>query len=347
MESLERKSISHVVILVFIALFFVLCIAPCVTVYSEERFPLNYEIPSEFEDQYIELLTDDGSYEVKAGDSLWQISENVWGDGSFYPLLFECNTELAQNQGFIYPGMVLEIGRKAYIRKQTGSMGVKSLGQYYVDVPYGWHFGILEAGDAFANFALYDSTIDSVMCLFRDKEQAAVKSMEDWENFQNSVKDYIGKNYAEVVSNLSFERYQSQKGEELYLYSFEYFIDLSNYGYSKSFMKVYICQGIKQTEHLQAEFTGFCLDEDIRDIVRYIASSFEELPTQDGKVVSVNDTNITILPSIEWELSGIHNPFPWIEAYFHGILCEVTDTALKEKTTEDKLLDYMHDSPFN
>ena len=347
MDSLERKRIALIVILMFVTLFFVLCIAPCVTVYSEERFPLNYEIPSESEDQYIELMIDDGIYEVKAGDSLWQISENVWGDGRFYPLLFECNTELAQNQGFIYPGMILELGRKAYIRKQTRTTGVKSLGQYYVDVLYGWHFGILEAGDAFANFALYDSNIDSVICLFRDKEQAAVKSMEDWEGFQNAVKNYIDKNYAGAVSNLSFERYQSQAGEELYLYSFEYFIDLSNYGYSKSFMKVRVCQGIKQTEHLQAEFTGFCLEEDIRDIVRYMAASFEEFPTQEGKVASVNGANIMISPSIEWELSGIYNPFPWIEAYFHGILCEVTDTALKEKTTEEKLLDFMHDLPLN
>lgn len=347
MESLGRKRIARVVVLMFIALFLALCIAPCVTVYSKEKFPLDYEIPAGSEDQYIELMIDDGVYEVNAGDSLWQISEKVWGDGRFYPLLFECNTELAQNQGFIYPGMVLEIGRKAYIKKQTGTTGVKSLGEYYVDAPYGWCFGILEAGDAFANFALYDSNIESVICLFRDKEQEAIKSMEDWEKFQDSVKNYIGKNYADEVSDLSFERYQSQAGEELYLYSFEYFIDLSDYGYSDSFMKVYVCQGIKQTEHLQAEFTGFCSEEDIRDIVRYMAASFEELPEQEGGTVSVNDANITILPSIEWELSGIHNPFPWIEAYFHGILCEITDTELKERTTEEKLMDYMHGLPLN
>ncbi len=327
------------------SVLFVLCIMPCITVYSEEKFPLNYEISSDDEEQYIELTTYEGSYEVKTGDSLWQIAENVWGDGRFYSLLFDCNAELTQNQGFIYPGMVLEIERKAYLKKQTGDTGVKSLGQYYVDSPYGWYFGILEAGDAFANFALYDSYTDGIMCLFRDKEQAAVKSMEDWEWFQKSIKDYIDKNYAGAISNLSFERYQSQAGEALYLYSFVYFIDLSDYGYADSFMKVNVCQGIKQTEHLQAEFTGFCLDGDIRDIVRYMAASFEELPTQDGKITSVNGANIKILPSIEWELSGIHNPFPWIEAYFHGILCEVTDTLLKEKTTEERLLDYMHDLP--
>lgn len=49
------------------------------------------------------------TYTVKSGDTLWNISKEVYGNGSKYMKIFEANTDLLTNPDKIFPGQVLKI----------------------------------------------------------------------------------------------------------------------------------------------------------------------------------------------------------------------------------------------
>lgn len=49
------------------------------------------------------------SYTVKSGDTLWQIAEQVYGDGSMYMKIFEANSPPLENPDRIHPGQELKI----------------------------------------------------------------------------------------------------------------------------------------------------------------------------------------------------------------------------------------------
>jgi nucleoid-associated protein YgaU len=55
--------------------------------------------------------TDSETYTVQSGDTLWKISEQVYGDGSSYMKIFEANTGLLENPDQIFPGQELVIPR--------------------------------------------------------------------------------------------------------------------------------------------------------------------------------------------------------------------------------------------
>lgn len=48
-------------------------------------------------------------YTVVSGDTLWKISEEMYGDGSLYMKIFEANTDLLKNPDQIFPGQTLVI----------------------------------------------------------------------------------------------------------------------------------------------------------------------------------------------------------------------------------------------
>jgi nucleoid-associated protein YgaU len=52
---------------------------------------------------------DGGSYTVQSGDTLWNIAETVYGDGSKYSKIFEANNELLESPDQIFPGQKLVI----------------------------------------------------------------------------------------------------------------------------------------------------------------------------------------------------------------------------------------------
>ena len=48
-------------------------------------------------------------YTVQSGDTLWNIAENVYGDGSKYLKIFDANTDLLEQPDQIFPGQKLLI----------------------------------------------------------------------------------------------------------------------------------------------------------------------------------------------------------------------------------------------
>ena len=49
------------------------------------------------------------TYTVQSGDTLWKISEEMYGKGSKYMKIFEANTDLLENPDRIFPGQKLVI----------------------------------------------------------------------------------------------------------------------------------------------------------------------------------------------------------------------------------------------
>jgi nucleoid-associated protein YgaU len=49
------------------------------------------------------------TYTVLSGDTLWTISEQVYGDGSNYMKIFEANTSILEHPDHILPGQKLVI----------------------------------------------------------------------------------------------------------------------------------------------------------------------------------------------------------------------------------------------
>ena len=59
----------------------------------------------------VEGATEDSpkKYTVQSGDTLWKISQEMYGDGSKYMKIFEANTDLLENPDRIFPGQELVI----------------------------------------------------------------------------------------------------------------------------------------------------------------------------------------------------------------------------------------------
>ena len=53
--------------------------------------------------------TEQGSYMVQSGDTLWNIAETVYGDGSKYAKIFDANADLLEHPDQIFPGQKLLI----------------------------------------------------------------------------------------------------------------------------------------------------------------------------------------------------------------------------------------------
>jgi nucleoid-associated protein YgaU len=59
------------------------------------------------------------SYTVKSGDSLWKISEQMYGNGNDWRRIYEANKDRIQNPDVIQPGWVLTIPAEAGTKGET------------------------------------------------------------------------------------------------------------------------------------------------------------------------------------------------------------------------------------
>jgi nucleoid-associated protein YgaU len=57
----------------------------------------------------VEVINGPRTYTVQSGDTLWKISQEMYGNGSKYMKIFEANTGLLKNPDQIFPGQTLVI----------------------------------------------------------------------------------------------------------------------------------------------------------------------------------------------------------------------------------------------
>ena len=138
-----------------------------------------------------------------------------------------------------------------------------------------------------------------------------------------------------MVTDLDFRHYQTEEGEDVYLYFYLYEIDLETYGLEGSY-HVNVCMGIHLTEHMQAQFLGFSNDTEIQNQVLYTAGTFREMGKPQTSLAE--SSNMAIGPVYSWELSGMFNPFPWIEQYYDGLMREMLDIP-REQSLKEKFLE--------
>lgn len=300
------------------------------TVQAADTGAVCYRIAEGAEEDYIELIEAGGEYEVLEGDCLWNIAEGLWGDGSLYKNLADCNMETVRNVDLIYPGMRLQTERKAYVRRPASVRDNSFWGfcGYQFATPAGSTVGIGEFGDYGSNFCMSGDGV--IACLVQDKKKETVQTVSDWQGCMEILEQYARQNYKGFVSDLSFENYRTDEGEEIYLYAYQYKIDLKKYGYD-GFVAANACVGMKLTEHLQAQFVGFNIDSKMDDVVRYVTASVEEMEIE-GVFPSADGTNMSIWLSAGWELDGMYNAFAWIDGCLTHMVEEVLDTEEEEET---------------
>lgn len=320
----------------------VLSATSCIVACAEEKYPLTYENVIDQNEPYMELTEDAQDYTVLPGDSLWKIAENQFGDGKYYLELVKKNHEVISNPNLIYPGTVLTMSKTGYIIRKEEKYGGIQMGEYSMDIPYGWTIGTTSSGNAGANFVM--SGDGAIACLIQDKENETASNVFDWEKCTQQIADYAKNNYGKEVSELSFQHYHMESQEdatgELYLYSYIWHISPDDY----PDLSCKVCVGLKLTDHIQAEFVGYTLDDDydIQGCVRYVTASFEEHFDADcGEEFTVNNSNMNILPEPEWELEGMYDSFVYIDEFFNALLNKATGTETPQKSPSEKLINRM------
>ena len=306
-----------------------------VTVHAAgESYPLVY-VGNGDEITYLTDMDHSDVYEVKEGDTLWEIAGEQMGDGKSYLELAEINSDLIEDPNLILPGMMLQMPPSGVRLK--GDSGYKWEGYYRFAHPVGWTVGYLDVGEAYANFNLSGYGMENIACLVQDKDSAMVRDTRDWNACCEQIRSYTQEQYPDSVEDLAFWHYQTEDGEDVYLYSYTYQIDLAAYGMEGS-LPINVCMGIHLTEHMQAQFLGFGSDTETqnKNQVLYTAGTFRELGKPHTSLAE--SSNMAIGPVYSWELSGMFNPFPWVEQFHDELLREVLDIP-KEKTLKEKFLD--------
>lgn len=291
---------------------------PYQKVLAAEPYPFVYDDSSAKEDDYMALTEMFEDYTVLPGDSLWKIAEAQLGNADYYVELAKANQDILANPDLIYPGMQLNIVKTGYIRKaEKPRGGMKYSGKYAMDTPYGWTFGVTQSGDAFANFVVSGDE-GAIACLIQDKTKEVLADVLDWQECMRQISAYAKENYGKQVSDLCFEHYrmdgQADASGDLYLYSYVWHISPDDYPN----LTCRVCVGLKLTDHIQAEFLGYTLDDyDILSCVRYVTASFEELfDAENAEDFTVNDSNMSIAPETEWQLQGMYNSFAFIDEFY-------------------------------
>ncbi|MCM1387973.1 MAG: LysM peptidoglycan-binding domain-containing protein [Bacillus sp. (in: Bacteria)] len=316
---------------------------PCVGALAAGQYAFIYEADGQEQDgAYMTLTEVLEDYTVLDGDSLWKIAKEQLGDGNAYVELAAANRDIIENPDLIYPGMNLKITKTGYIRyahKDGMDSGGIQMGKYAMDMPYGWTTGIAQSGEAFANFVM--SGEGAVACLVQDKKKELSAGIPDWSDYREKITAYVERNYPTQVSELQFAQYrmdgQGDASGELYLYSYLWHISPEEY----PTLTCRVCVGMKLTDHIQAEFVGYTLDDyDIQSCVRYVTASFEErFDNKDTGKFTVNDSNMTIAPDAEWPPAGMYNSFAYIDEFFTSLLQEAAqmEADTKEESRYSKI----------
>ena len=299
---------------------------------GEDSWPLVYKGNGD-EITYLTDMDHYEVYEVKEGDTLWEIAEEKMGSGSSYRELAEANSDLIEDPGLIIPGMMLQMPSSGVRLK--GDSGYKWEGYYRYAIPPGWTVGYLSVREAGANFNLSGSGMENIACLVQDRDSDMVKNTRDWKDCCKQIRNYVREQYPDAVTDLDFRHYQTGEDEDVYLYSYTFGIDLEKYEL-EGIYHVNVCMGIHLTEHMQAQFLGFGNDEDIQNHVLYTAGTFRELGKPDMSVAETS--NMAIGPVYSWELSGMFNPFPWVEQFYDELMKEILDIP-EEQTLKEKFLE--------
>ena len=251
-------------------------------------------------DDYIKLMGDEMSeYEVQEGDSLWRISEHLFGNGYEWTTIVRAE-DAPKDPNYLLAGETVFVPEILYIRKDPLSRGgLRSEGSFQIEQPYGFVHYFLD-GDVTYAFWEEENQIHSLP-VTNPVEENPFHESEEWEAFQEEAVRCSEALCPGRVSNLIFEKYRMEDGCDLYGYAFEYdtgeeileYVDFFKFG--KANMSEVI--GVREQEPNTV----------LVDTVRYMAASFTDYGGKPG--MGWGDDAGPNVGADQWEYPYLHNLF--------------------------------------
>ncbi|MCM1088083.1 MAG: LysM peptidoglycan-binding domain-containing protein [Muribaculaceae bacterium] len=277
-----------------------LCMAAKIDVFAAQfdYSPVAGLSQEEDTDNYIRLTCGVNEYEIKPGDTLWDIAEDAWGNGSAYRDILEANKEILVNPDYILPGEIVVIPAYLYLPKSntpdtaySGAYRIERADMEYDSYPLGAYVYL---APKLPRIKVYTEPVANRM-----GENALT---DDWEDFVGEVERCSRELCADRVSNLTFEKYEMENGCDLCGYTFTF--DAGDIGtevavfYRLGKQNMAEVIGVRKKQKKE--------DTVLTDAVRYIAASFEDLG---GRIEWGTPKRNDNVGADEWAYPELHNVF--------------------------------------
>ena len=264
-------------------------------------------------EDYIKLAGDKMlEYEVQEGDSLWRISERIYGTGYKWMSIVR-NGDAPKNPDYLPAGETVFVPEILYICKDPYSRGgLCSEGSFQIEQPAGFAHYFLN-GDVTYRFWEEENQIHSLP-VTNPVGENPFHTPEDWEAFQAEAIRCSEELCPGRVSNLTFEKSHMEDGCDLYGYYFEYdtgeeileYVDFFKFG--KANMSEVI--GVRRQEPNTV----------LVNTVRYMAASFTDYGGRPG--MGWGDGAAPNIGADQWEYPYLHNLFEAAREQFGAEPCQ-------------------------
>lgn len=179
---------------------------------------------------------EDVAYEVQAGDNLWNIAKEFFGDGRYYQNLEWANPELAGN--VLLPGMKITVPHRdlAAVRRYDEEgfswafCGLPSgeifPTRYVLSKPINWYYGSTDFAAGAGLETLWPKTPDAAesedIRIFYRMDANPDGDFFDghWLEVQESIKKSAAAYWGDSADTFTFDCYTLDNGEHLYCYAF-------------------------------------------------------------------------------------------------------------------------------
>lgn len=297
------------------------------------KWDFNYspvsELPQEADaGDYIPLLAEGGTCQVKQGDTLWEIAEKQYGDGSLYPQLVEMNRETLTDPNLILPEQRLILPEIWYLPKSHTPDTDSCEGAFQIE-----YADVKSFRDPISANIKLGNTISGIRIYtgWQTNPMGYNALTQDWEAFVSEVERSSREICGDRVNNLTFEKYRMADGCDLcgYSFTFEMGKELREVAVFYRFGRQNMAEIIGTREREIVNREGVVL----KNAVRYVAASFEDLG---GEIVERADrSEEKKIEAGDWKYPSLQNPFAILmDNYGIRILGEET----KAETEEDSEL---------
>ncbi len=151
---------------------------------------------------YLEFVSQE-TYTVKAGDTLWDIAQDYWGSGTYYQKLISDNEDVVDVLEQLMPGTELQLEKTLYTKV--------GIGDYISQDQFGYELIVDE--EAFGLEDIYGkrqfhSPYRIYASVPYENDLKEADPYVHWDAFKDEVKRCGTDICGDLVSDLSFERYQ-------------------------------------------------------------------------------------------------------------------------------------------
>ena len=179
---------------------------------NEDYFLTEEQPEDRGKNHYLEFVSKE-TYTVESGDTLWDIAEDYWGKGIYYQRILSDNEDVIDIPEHLMPGMELDLEKTLYM-----NVGIED----YINQDQ-FAYNLNSGGEAFGkikrNYRL-------PYCIYPSppyvNDLNEVDPYVHWDEFKEEVSRCSREICGDLVSDLSFERYQVTGIGNLCGYSFTF-----------------------------------------------------------------------------------------------------------------------------